>query len=184
MMYSGSLRSTGCSTWAVSESAPSPIGRITLGAKSAGKPGAGNRPAGFDEAGAGDGLLWSTAPALDPTCVQRRLTRSVGGSPTEARASRLVAWMAGWRETKTLKPIDEAICGMVSESPGRNASEREMAPKVRSPGGRACNGEGEGSMARRKLAEAAGHSGGVGSDSTVTRARRATGEALLVPSRK
>jgi hypothetical protein len=39
-------------------------------------------------------------------------------------------------------------------------------------------------MARRRLAGAAGHSGGVGSDSTVTRARRATGEALLVPPRK
>jgi hypothetical protein len=27
------------------------------------------------------------------------------------------------RETKRAKPIDEAILGMVSESPGRNASE-------------------------------------------------------------
>jgi hypothetical protein len=164
MRSSGSFRSTGYSMWSTPERARRPIGRITLGTKPAGERRTGNLYA--------------------PLCVQRRLTRSVGGSPTEARASRLVAWMAGWRETKTLKPIDEAICGMVSESPGRNASEREMAPKVRSPGGRACNGEGEGSMARRKLAEAAGHSGGVGSDSTVTRARRATGEALLVPSRK
>jgi hypothetical protein len=26
-------------------------------------------------------------------------------------------------ETKRMKPTDEAICGMASESPGRNASE-------------------------------------------------------------
>ncbi len=31
--------------------------------------------------------------------------------------------MAGWRETKSLMPIDKAIFGMVSESPGRNESE-------------------------------------------------------------
>ena len=31
-----------------------------------------------------------------------------------------------------------------------------------SPGGRACNREGEGSMGRRRLADAADHSGGVG----------------------
>jgi hypothetical protein len=32
--------------------------------------------------------------------------------------------MAGRRETKYLKPIDKGIFGMVSESPGRNESER------------------------------------------------------------
>ena len=32
--------------------------------------------------------------------------------------------MAGRRETKALKPIDTAIVRMVSESPGRNGSER------------------------------------------------------------
>ena len=31
--------------------------------------------------------------------------------------------MAGSRETEGLKPIDKAIFGIVSESPGRNASE-------------------------------------------------------------
>jgi len=31
--------------------------------------------------------------------------------------------MAGGRETELLKPIDEAIVRMVSESPGRNESE-------------------------------------------------------------
>jgi len=35
--------------------------------KLAGKPGTGKPYAGFDEAGAGNGL-WGTAPVLDPTC--------------------------------------------------------------------------------------------------------------------
>jgi hypothetical protein len=60
-----------------------------------------------------------------------------------------------------MKPTDKAILGMVSESPGRNASEptgglekkrlRRPSPLLR----------GEGSMAGRGLTEAARHSGGV-----------------------
>lgn len=42
-------------TWAAPESAPGSIGLITLGAKPTGKPGAGNRLAGFDAARTGDG---------------------------------------------------------------------------------------------------------------------------------
>jgi hypothetical protein len=42
---------------------------------------------------------------------------------------------------------------------------------------------GEGSMERRRLADATQHSGGVVRDSTVTRTCRATGEAVLAPSR-
>jgi hypothetical protein len=34
-----------------------------------------------------------------------------------------VAWIASVEETKLMKPIDKAILGMVSESPGRNGSE-------------------------------------------------------------
>ena len=34
-----------------------------------------------------------------------------------------VAWIASAEETKLMKPIDKAIPGMVSESPGRNVSE-------------------------------------------------------------
>jgi len=67
---------------------------------------------------------------------------------------------------------------------GRNDSEREVAPKVSSPGGRARNREGEGCMARRKPIDAASCSGGVVSDGTTTRTHGATGEALLVPARK
>ena len=53
-----------------------------------------------------------------------------------------------------------------------------------SPGGRARNREGEGRTARRKPIDATGRSGGVVSDGTATRTHQATGEALLVPSRK
>jgi len=35
--------------------------------------------------------------------------------------------MAGWRETDTLEPIDEAPLSGVSELPGRNGSERESS---------------------------------------------------------
>ena len=51
----------------------------------------------------------SGAVIVDEVCVQRRQTCSVGGSPTGATARRPVAWMAGWRETKALKPIDDTI---------------------------------------------------------------------------
>jgi hypothetical protein len=57
-------------------------------------------------------------------CVQRRLACSARVSLARVRARSSVAWMAGRRETEYLKPIDKAIHGMVSESPGRNESER------------------------------------------------------------
>jgi acyl-CoA synthetase (AMP-forming)/AMP-acid ligase II len=46
---------TGCNTRSVSERAPSPIGRITLGTKPAGERRTGNLYAPFERAGAGDG---------------------------------------------------------------------------------------------------------------------------------
>jgi len=56
-------------------------------------------------------------------CVQGRLTCSMGVSPIKARVGSFVAWVASVEETKRMKPTDKAILGMVSESPGRNASE-------------------------------------------------------------
>ena len=50
-----------------------------------------------------------------------------------------VAGVACAEETKLMKPTDKAILGVVSESPGRNASERELAPKDPNPGGRAVD---------------------------------------------
>jgi len=95
-------------------------------------------------------------------CVQRRLARSVGGSPTGVTARRPVAWMVGWRETKIRKPIDNAILGMASESPGRTARERRGGPESAKPRRPSPQPEGEGRMDRRRLAVATGHSGGVG----------------------
>ena len=117
-------------------------------------------------------------------CVQERLVCSAGVRPAGVRIGSPVAGRAGRRETdgpeapRRPHPRDER------ELSGRNEREREVAPKVSSPGGRARNREGEGSMARRKPIDAAGCSGGVVSDGTTTRTHRATGEALLVPARK
>jgi hypothetical protein len=104
-----------------------------------------------------------------------------------------VAMRAGLRPTaKAVATPPDATAGapalyptivrMVSESPGRNASEREMTPKhhPRRPSGQSPR---EGNTGRRSLADAAARSGGAGSDSTVTRMRQATGETLLVPRR-
>ncbi len=99
------------------------IGPINLDAKCAGKRSAGKPHAAFDEAGVGNGVTQTTAPTLDPTCVQRRLVCSVGVSPTGVRVRSPVAWIVLVEETKLIKPIDKAIIGMVSESSGRNASE-------------------------------------------------------------
>ena len=42
-------------------------------------------------------------------CVQLRLACSAGVSPAGVRVRSPVAWMADWRETEGLKPIDKAI---------------------------------------------------------------------------
>ena len=75
-------------------------------------------------------------------CVQQRLACSVGGKPTGVRVRSPVAWIAGRKVTEFLKPIDEAIVRMASESSGRNASEpiggleSKITPKVEpSPNG-------------------------------------------------
>src|SRR5215471_21288258 len=73
-----------------------------------------------------------------------------------------VARSAGGRETNSLKPLDSTICGMVASFQAVAQANASVAPKVSSPRGRACNWKGEGSMGRRRLADAADHSGGVG----------------------
>ena len=60
-----------------------------------------------------------------------------------------------------MKPIDKAIFGMVSESPGRNASEPTGGPETFQPRRPSPLPLGEGNMAHRNLAEAVVHSGGV-----------------------
>jgi hypothetical protein len=58
-------------------------------------------------------------------CDQRRLACSVGGKPTGVTVRSPVVRIAGWRETKTLEPIDKVSLGEIYELPGRNNSERE-----------------------------------------------------------
>jgi len=43
--------------------------------------------------------------------------------PSEEESGTFVARVASVEETKRMKPTDQAILGMVSESPGRNACE-------------------------------------------------------------
>lgn len=69
--------------------------------------------------------------------------------------------MAGRRETESLKPIDKAIFGMAASHRAAVQTNTDVAPKVRSLGGRARNREGEDSMTSRNLAETVRHSGGV-----------------------
>ncbi len=66
-------------------------------------------------------------------CVQLRLVCSAGVSPVRVIIRSPVAWMAGMRETDYLKPIDKASLGDVSESPGRNESERTGGPESDNP---------------------------------------------------
>jgi hypothetical protein len=73
-----------------------------------------------------------------------------------------VARSAGGRETNSLKPLDNLILGMGASLQAVAQANAQVAPKVSSPRGRACNRKGEGSMGRRTLADAADHSGGVG----------------------
>ncbi len=116
-------------------------------------------------------------------CVQRRLACAAGDKPAGARVRSPVAWIAERRETEFLKPIDDRL-------PGRRASHRavmkmnvDVASKVKKSEGRARNREGEGSMNSRNLADAAVSLRRGGSDSTMTRTCRATGETLLAPAR-
>jgi len=88
-------------------------------------------------------------------CDQKRLARSVGDRPTEVKVRSLVAWIAGRREIEFPKPIDKAIFRMVSKSSGRNESERRCGLESDKPQGLSLQPEGESSMDRRRLTDAA-----------------------------
>jgi hypothetical protein len=94
-------------------------------------------------------------------CVQERWTRSAGTKPAEARIRSLVAWIARWRETKTLEPIDDTIGRMVANHQAVARANAYVASKGRKSGGRTRNREGEGNMGHRNLIDAMSHSGGV-----------------------
>jgi len=133
-----------------------------------------------------NGLLESRMLRKYPVrlCVQERLMGSAGVRPVGVRIGRPVAGRAGWRVTKGSEAPRQPHPRDECKFSGRNESERMVAPKVSSPGGRARNREGQGCMARRRPIDTTSRSGGVLSDGTMTRTHRATGEALLVPTRK
>jgi hypothetical protein len=66
-------------------------------------------------------------------CVQERRTRPAGTKPAEARIRSLVAWIAKWRETKTLKPIDNTIIRMVANHQAVAQANAYVASKVIGP---------------------------------------------------
>ena len=72
-------------------------------------------------------------------CVQRRLACSAGERPAGARVRSPVVWIAGWRETKTLKPIDNVSLGQTTSHRAVTTVNVKVASKVRSPEGRAHN---------------------------------------------
>src|SRR5271165_2984446 len=94
-----------------------------------------------------------------------------------------VVWIAGWRETKTLKPIDNVSRGETTSHRAVTTVNAKVASKVSSPEGRAPNRRAKAALRSRNLIDAAPTLRRGGSDSTVTRTCRATGEALLVPRR-
>src|SRR5208283_1465421 len=119
---------------------------------------------------------------LIQSCVQRRLACSAGERPAGAKVRRPVVWIAGWRETKTLKPIDNVSLGETTSRRAVMKVNANVASKVRSPEGRAHIWRAKAAWGSRNLTEAAPSLRRGGSDSTVARTCRATGEALLAPA--
>ena len=116
-------------------------------------------------------------------CVQRKLACSAGDRPAGVRVGSPVVWIAGWRETKTLKPIDEISLGEITSHWAVMKVNAKVASKVRSPEGRACNRRVKTAWGSRNPIEAAPSLRRGGSDGTMARTCRATGEALLAPVR-
>ncbi len=102
-------------------------------------------------------------------CVQQRLACSAGDRPAGVRVRRPVAWIAGWRETKTLKPIDDRLLGGRASHWAVMKMNVDVASKVKRSEGRARNREGEGKMGSRKLTDTAISLRRGGSDGTVAR---------------
>jgi len=72
-------------------------------------------------------------------CVQRRLVCSAGVSPAMLEVRRHIAWIARWRETKILKPIDNVTGRVAASCQAVTEVNAVVASKVRNPEGRAYN---------------------------------------------
>jgi len=116
-------------------------------------------------------------------CVQERLACSAGDKPAGAKVRRPVVRIAEWRETKTLKPIDEVSLGEITSHRAVTKVNAEVASKVIESEGRARNRRAKAAWVAENLTDTAISPQRGGSDSTVARTRQATGEALLAPGR-
>ena len=112
------------------------------------------RPTTGAEPDAGKVARPGVRPAKAGVCRRRQSSQGKSPSPGARRA--------GGRDTTLLKPLDRLIVGMGASFQAVAHAKAVVAPSVRRPGGRAGNRQGEGSLDRRTLADAAGHSGGVG----------------------
>ena len=72
-------------------------------------------------------------------CVQRKLACSAGGRPAGARVRSPVVWIAGWWETKILKPIDAVSFGEITSHRAVTTVNVDVASKVSGSEGRAPN---------------------------------------------
>jgi hypothetical protein len=92
---------------------------VGLVVKPIGKPSAGNRHARL--------------------CVQRRVACSAGGRPAGATVRSPVVRIAGWRETKILKPIDEVSLGEITSHRAVTTVNVDVASKMSGSEGRTRN---------------------------------------------
>ena len=70
-------------------------------------------------------------------CVQRRLACSAGDKPAGATVRSPVVGIAGWRATKTLKPIDKVSLGEITSHRAVTTVNAHVASKKSGPEGRA-----------------------------------------------
>src|SRR5215471_15526720 len=63
-----------------------------------------------------------------------------GSQSHRGKSQHPVACVASVEETKRMKPTDQALCGRVSELPGRNTPAPRGGPDTISPGGRVFYG--------------------------------------------
>jgi hypothetical protein len=94
-------------------------------------------------------------------CASRKGGHIQQGVPAEARIRSLVAWIAKWRETKTLKPIDNPTGRVGANHQAVARANAYVASTLNRSGGRVRNREGEDRMIYRNLIDAMNHSGGV-----------------------
>src|SRR5712671_5437526 len=126
-------------------------------------------------AGCGKSACPVVCPAKAGMFSRRQTCR---GNSQEPRS--LDSRVAGNQDSEAYR---QGLPGGDYESPGRNESERASGLENEWIRGPSLQLKGEGSMGCRNLTDAASRSRRGGSDSTVARTCRATGEALLVPAR-